>query len=190
MTETQTPTPELVQTTALVDPAHYFETIQNHFGIDPKTFAGLSLVRANSKILHIVNSDHQPPLRPKPDGVGMPFLRVNMAVYKLTTPAAMRFGNAATKNVLADAPQSLAGAYLARQTFDVSQEQAKNFTGRGYVLIGYKNRILGLGFFWPNSENAEAPNSDPDVAGQVESFFPKAWSIADNRNPFGEENEQ
>lgn len=190
MTTTQTPTPELAQTTTLVDAAPYFKSIQDHFGIDPKAFEGLSLVKANSKILHIVNSDHQPPLRPKPDGVGMPFLRVNMAVFKLTTPAAMRFGNLATKNILADAPQNLASAYLARQNFDVSHEQAKNFTGKGYVLIGYQNRILGLGFFWPNSENSHAPNSDPNVAGQVESFFPKAWSVADDRNPFGEENEQ
>lgn len=187
---TETPSPELLQTTKIVDAAPYFDTLQERFGIPHETFQGLCLVQANSKILHIVNATHQPPLRPKTDGVGMPFLRINMAVFKLTTPAAMRFGNAATKNILADAPQPLVSAYLARQTFDVTHEQAKNFTGRGYVLIGYQNRILGLGFFQPAVPDSDTPNHDSDIAGQVESFFPKAWSLADDCNPFGDEHER
>ncbi|MBA2663537.1 MAG: hypothetical protein H0U74_14710 [Bradymonadaceae bacterium] len=169
----------LEQVVTVIDAAPCFAMLESRFGIAPHTFAGLCLVQSNPKVVHIVNADHQPPLRPAPDTIGMPFMRIKMIHPKLTTAAVMRFGNAATQNVLASAEKRQIRAFIARQDIEVSAEEAANFTGRGYVLIGYRNMMLGMGFYAPYDRPGQ-------TVGVVQSLFPKAWSVASDRNPFGE----
>lgn len=72
----------------VVDPAPYWDQLEARFGLSPSTFDGFVLVRPQSKKLHLAPDDHLPPEHPMPDTVGLPFLRTQMAVPKLTTAAA------------------------------------------------------------------------------------------------------
>ncbi len=150
----------------VVDPAPYWQLLEERFGIPPSAFDGYVLVRPQSKKLHLVPADHVPPARPTPETVGLSFLRVKMTYPKLTTAAAMQFGRYATRNVV-DADAAQAEAFLTRQPFDASAEALARCTGRVYVLVRHAGWTLGVGFLAPNEDGA---------GGTVRSMFPKGWA--------------
>lgn len=149
----------------LVDPAPYWALLEERFGIAPETFAGYALVQRGKKKLYLVPRDHRPPVRPTPETIGLPFLRVQMAVPKLTTAAAMQFGMQATRNVIA-ATAGQAQSYLDREDITPSAEQLAHCTSRGYVIVWHDGWSLGVGFL----------DADPDAEPCVQSMFPKGWA--------------
>lgn len=155
----------LADVVEVVDPVPYWTQLKTRFGIPPSTFDGYTLVRPQSRKLHLVPKDHRPPQRPTPDTVGLPFLRVQMAVPKLTTAAAMQFGQHATRNVI-DATAGQTEAYLARDAFAPSPDQLVPCTARGYVVVRYSGGGIGIGFL----------EDDPATAPAVRSMFPKGWT--------------
>lgn len=156
--------PTLSDIVEVVDPAPYWQLLEERFGIPPSTFDGYALVRPQSKKLYLVPADHTPPARPAPETIGLPFLRVKMKVPKLTTAAAMQFGEHATRNVI-DATAAQAEAYLTRQDIAAPTEALARCTGRGYVLVRHGGQTLGVGFLTLD-----------DGRGTVESMFPKSWA--------------
>ena len=176
MTET-TIHPGLEAHTQIVDRAEWVELLEGHFGIPAETFDRFHFVRVNSKNIHLVPRELQPPLSPRPDVMGMHLLRTNMRYPKITTAAAMTFGPLATRNTVA-LDQDGADAFLSRTTVDVGPAQTENCTGRGYVLPRHRDLILGVGFF--------APEERGSGSGQVRSMFPKAWSVEDDTSVFTE----
>lgn len=157
--------PALTDIVEVIDPAPYWSQLKTRFGIPPSTFDGFVLVQPQSKKLHLVPDDHVPPERPTPETVGLPFLRIQMAVPKLTTAAALQFGQHATQNVI-DATTDQTEAYLARETFAPSPSQLKRCTARGYVIVRHGGWGVGVGFL----------DDDPDAAPTVQSMFPKGWT--------------
>jgi len=155
----------LADVVEVVDPAPYWEQLATRFGIPSSTFAGFVLVRPQSRKLHLVPEDHRPPERPTPETVGLPFLRIQMAVPKLTTAAAMQFGQHATQHVI-DATTEQAEAYLARSAFVPSPDQLDRCTTRGHVIVRHDGWGVGVGFL----------EDDPATAPAVESMFPKGWT--------------
>jgi NOL1/NOP2/fmu family ribosome biogenesis protein len=88
-----------------------------------------------------------------------------MAVPKLTTAAAMQFGQHARRNVI-DATDEHAAAYLARASFVPSSDQLALCTARGYVIVRCGGAGMGIGFL----------EDDPATAPAVRSMFPKGWA--------------
>ncbi len=147
----------------VVDPNPYWAMLEERFGIPPSTFDGYALVRPGSKKLHLVPEDHVPPSRPEAETVGLPILRIKMAVPKLTTAAAMHIGSAATRNII-DTEEAQAEAYLTQHAFTASADQLRRCTGRGHVLVRHREWTLGVAFLRSRS------------SGIVESMFPGGFA--------------
>ena len=136
--------------------------LSDRYGIDPSNFDDYVIFREGRKGVYIVNADHQPPVKPKPDTIGMLFMRTDGKYPKMTTAAALQFGHLASKNVV-DLASEQVQAFVGRQTFDVGAEQLGNVTGVGYVILRYKSYVVGVGVY-------------REHLGIVESLFPKGWS--------------
>jgi NOL1/NOP2/fmu family ribosome biogenesis protein len=145
--------------------------IADWFGIPRSFFSDYRILRSNTKTLNIVNADIQVERKPAPDAVGMPFLHTNMAVHKLTQPAALFLGPHCTRNIV-QLDRARAVAYMGRQSVEIREEDLQACDGPGYVMVGYDGRILGLGF-----RHRERPMI-------LESFMPKAWAVGPGVDPF------
>jgi len=154
----------LAHAVVVVDPKPQLEYLATRFGIPPDTFAGYVVVRPGRKKLYLVTPDHQPPRNPRPRTIGLPFLRIYGKIPKLSMAAALQFGHAATRNII-DAEAAQAEAFLTRRDFWARPEQLDRCTGKGYVLVRYREHTLGVGFLFPEAEG-----------GRVESLVPKAWA--------------
>ncbi|MFU8803369.1 MAG: hypothetical protein ACNA8W_06135 [Bradymonadaceae bacterium] len=166
----------------IVDGTPWFAILEERFGIPAAAFEELVLIKPNPKQLHIVDGGVVPPPRPRPDSLGMPFLRIRMKVPKLSTPAAMAFGAHATLNAL-DVDEEQLDAYLSRQVFTPTPVQLEGCSGRGYVIIRHRGFALGMALLRVPPEAADDPTPF------VESQFPKSWAIASHRTAFGSENQ-
>lgn len=156
----QTSDPPLADLIDAVDPAPWLALLEERFGIPSRVFDPYILFRRSGKYLALVPHGHRPPAHPTPEVTGLPFLRVQLRYPKLTTAAAQLFGAQAVKNV-APLTRVQADAFLARQTFPLSDEQTTRCTGTGYVLARYGETTLGVGFY-------------REGGGTLRSLFPKA----------------
>ena len=104
-------------------------------------------------------ADHRPPKMARCIS-GLPLFHMHFQYPKLTTSCAAAFGRKAVRNLI-DATPSQLQAYLARKSFTLKKDQARACDSSGYVLVGYCNAILGVGFYDQNQ----------DV---VASLFPKS----------------
>jgi NOL1/NOP2/fmu family ribosome biogenesis protein len=146
----------------------FCDILAQRFDLLPEDFEPNVLYQANAKRIYLVNRDHWPPVRPEPDAVGLYFMKTRIKYPKLSTAAALHVGVRASRNFLeVDRPQL--EAYVNRQVFAVSAEQARHCTGPGYVLVRHRGFTLGVAFFEPG---------DPGRGGEVGSLFPKGWSPA------------
>lgn len=136
--------------------------LSDRFGIDPAHFDDYVIFREGRKGVYITNRDQQPPQKPKPDAVGMLFMRTDGKYPKLTTSAALRFGNLASKNVV-DLEAAQVQAFMGRQDFEVDAAQVQNVSGTGYIILRYRGRVVGLGVYRQH-------------LSLVESLFPKGWA--------------
>lgn len=161
--------------TPAIDATPFLTILEERFGIDPAHLEDLVFIRANKRIVSVVHRDHHLPTEPRPDSVGLSFMRDDMVVPKLTTPAAMTFARYARINVI-DTSAEQCDAYLTLKTFTLSDDQVGACTSRGYVLIRHRGHGLGVGFL---------RSTDPGER-EVQSFFPKAWSQDVTRSAFGE----
>lgn len=163
----------LAEHVEIVDRQPWLSLVSERFGIPEQSFDDYLVVRPNRRSLHLVPRDHQPPTRPAPQIIGMSFLRTRMRFPKLTTAAAMTFGPLASQNYV-QADRAQADAFLSRQSFVIDAAQADACTGIGYVLVRVDEIVLGVAFFRP----------DDDGGGEVQSFFPKAWTLAEQESAF------
>jgi hypothetical protein len=150
-----------------IDPAPWLALLEERFGIAPGTFDGYVLFRTSRKYISIRPVSHLPPARPRPQSVGLTFLKTSLRFPKLTTQAAMTFGHAASRNVVT-LGRTAAAAYLQRTPVPVTPDVLPDGNGLGYVLVRHAGLTLGLGLFKP-----EAGRED---RGVLESLFPKYWA--------------
>ncbi|MDX1709491.1 MAG: hypothetical protein R3274_12880, partial [Desulfobacterales bacterium] len=91
---------------------------------------------------------------------GLPLFHMHFQYPKPTTSCAATFGRKAGRNVI-DVSSRQLQAYLARRPFTLKKDQAHSCDGSGYVLMRYRNTVLGVGFYDRNQ-------------GVVASLFPKS----------------
>ena len=144
----------------------WIEIVTERFGIDAKVFEPFTLFRVGKKKVYLVNNDHQPLQRPKPDAIGMLFMRVDGRYPKLTTGAATIFAPHVTRNFIDVTPEQ-ASDFIARREFIVPEAQLEKCTGNGYVMLRFKGVWIGQGTLYMDAEGGN---------GRVQSMFPKAWS--------------
>ena len=147
----------------VVDPAPWLAVLEERFGFPPEAFAEYTFLKPGKKGLYLVPRGHIPPPREMVDAVGLLFMHTKGKYPKLTTAAAMTFGHLATRNVIQlNAAQR--DAYLARENIPLTREQRDMCTGPGFVLLRYRDYILGTGFCRVTPGGI-----------YVESLFPKGW---------------
>ena len=147
-----------------VDPGEVLPPLEARFGFPRSAFEGCIFFRPNDKYVSVVSRDHRPPARPPAEMTGMYFLKTALRHPKLTTQAAMHFGHAATRNVVALDTDKLR-AYLDRREVRLTAAEAAWCEGFGYVLVRHRGHTYGVGLFRPEG-----------AGGRVESLFPKTWA--------------
>ena len=144
------------------DGAAWLNWLKDRFGMDMAQFADKRIVLGGSKNAYVGNQDQQPPIAPKLDAFGLPFVRLGGRDPKLTSAAAMAFGQSATRNVL-DLEPAQAADFLGRRDVVVTAVQTQQAIQSGYVLLRYRGYVLGVGLY-------------RQTEGTIESHFPKGWS--------------
>lgn len=146
------------------------EYLEERFGLNSQAFEKLHVFRRNRRLLGAVAADHRPPVRPRPQSVGMPLLYPEMRFPKPTTAGARLLAPEVRRGAVeTDAAQ--ADAYLRRRSFRLDAEQRQALAGPGFVLVRHAGAALGLGLAYRSEE-------DRDEELAVESLFPKRWAEA------------
>ena len=136
-----------------VDATPYLDLMDRRFGISPSAFERYVFFQPNKDGVWIVNRDLQAPVRPDPHVLGMPFFRIDMRFPRPSTNAVLKFGHLATRHRLELEDPEIAAA-LYRRSLSLDADRVSGFEGNGYVILFYRGRPLGLGYFRPGREAA------------------------------------
>lgn len=139
--------------------------LTDRFGIEPSQLQPYRLFQPHRKRAYIVAQHHQPPEAPRPDAIGMVFMKTKIKFPKLSTAAALLLNDSIIRNFV-ELTTSQVEDYHHRREVRLSAEQSRACTGLGYVLVRYQGRALGIGFFHPTEAEG----------GILNSLFPKGWS--------------
>lgn len=140
----------------------WLSDLEGRFGFPGHMWAAYTAYRQTRRGLHLVARGHEPPGHPRPSARGLFFYRTSITPPKLSTAAAMMFGAHATRNVV-DVGAGQLARYLARESFAVSGEQARQCTEDGYVIVRHRGHALGAGLYRRD-------------CGEVQSLFPRRWN--------------
>lgn len=157
-----------------VDGDRWLAFVQQRFGLSPTLMSEYRLFRANAKTVGLVNQDHRPPWGPAPQGTGLPFVHTRLTYPKLTTAAALKFGRAASKNVV-EANREQANAFLSGNPFELPRLRLTAPCSQGYVIVRHDGMALGVGFLAEHGRHVE-----------VFSMFPKAWQLTADQSVIAE----
>lgn len=158
-----------------IDPSPWLELLEERFAIPPSAFDDYLMHRPNTKCIHVVARGHEPPLRPEPASIGLPFLRTKMRYPKMTTAATMAFGHLARRHVVALEEAQL-DEYLSRQLVELTPAQEAGLGSRGYVIARYQGLSLGQGLYYPTDARGPA---------RLISMFPGALANNTERRALG-----
>lgn len=147
---------------SMVEPDPWVEQITTRFGMPPAVFAVYDLLRWSKRGVWLINSDHQPLKLPRPDSIGIIFIRPKGKYPKLTTAGALLFGRQASRNLVDLDPEQML-AFYGRGEFPVSNTQLVANSGSGYLLVRFRGFPLGIGIY-------------RQAKGTLESTFPKGWA--------------
>jgi NOL1/NOP2/sun family putative RNA methylase len=136
--------------------------LTDRFGIAPDTWAGLIFLENKAQVGFLAAASHRPPNLPEQTS-GLKCIHLRPRYPILTTGAAAAFGPLAARNRIA-ATADQRDAYLRREAFTPSADQLANCDGTGYVLVGYQEAVLGMGFYG-------------EEQGRIASLFPKSLAI-------------
>ncbi len=151
--------PQLVKLTSIeIEP--YLEFICCLYGIERELFDPFEYLRRGKRTIYLRNKDHHADLGLNLLFTGMPFLRIKMRIPKLTTVAALKFGDFATRNIARiNREQEL--SYWKGESFKLKDEQIVDFDRPANIILKAQDLVIGMGFL--NSQF------------EVESLAPKAW---------------
>lgn len=134
----------------LDDAARMFDILNQRFGIKRAAFDGLQFLKKSRRDIYAVVADHQPPQMAKCIS-GLPLFHMHFKYPKPTTSCAAAFGRKANRNVI-DVSYDQLQSYLARKPFSLQEDQIQFCDGGGYVMVGYQNAVLGVGFYEQNQK--------------------------------------
>lgn len=130
----------------------YHAEIYQRYGIADHALVDLQFFRGSRKGIYVCNRDNAPPSTLAIDATGVLFLKTNMQFPKLSTAAAMLFGLRASTHIV-DITDQQRQQYLNKQDLELTADQVQGYS-TGYVLVRYKQFILGLGlYFEPNEQH-------------------------------------
>lgn len=138
-------------------------TLADRFGVPPEILSRYTFFQPNDKAIYATSKVHLPPQQPKPDAVGVLFMKINNRYPKLTTAGAMMVGAHAERNAV-ELDSAQLEAYVTRQDVQLSVGQCAPVEGYGYVLVRHQGATLGVGLFQPD-----------ETGGVVKSMYPKGW---------------
>lgn len=139
--------------------ARWIGLLHARFGIPGDVFADWSFSEPNRKYLFVTPNDHDPPGKPEPISDGMPLIRTALRYPKLTTAGVRLIGRHASRNVV-DMSVEQTEAYVSREDFVATSDQANGIESTGYVLVAHRGVLLGVGIFFEDDR-------------RVASMFPK-----------------
>ena len=149
-----------------VDAGPYLDLMVHRFGMAREVFDPYLFFKPKKRSIWVVHRNLWVPARPDPHSVGMQFFRTKMRFPRPSTNAVLKFGGAATKNTVALGDDEIAQA-LFRRTLELDPERAWPIEGNGYVLLFYRGRPLGIGYFSPAKERP---------GGELKAMCPKKWT--------------
>lgn len=156
----------VVQSTASKNIPDYLRLISERFGISNETLEKYDFTDDTHRGIYIKNTDNQPPSNINIDATGLFFIKTKIRFPKLSTAAAMLFGKHATKNNIS-VTREQRDQYLQKNDFTLTEEQIKQCSDTGYVILQYKNHPIGVGLYFQAN-----PNRPPILR----SLFPKHLS--------------
>ncbi len=160
----------VVQAVTEVDASPYLDLMDRRFGIPLSTFDPYVFFQPNKDGVWIVNRDLEAPARPDPHVLGMPFFRIDMRFPRPSTNAVLKFGHLATRHVLELKDPEIEAA-LYRRSLSLDADRVGGFEGNGYVILSYRGRPLGLGYYRPGT------GDDPrEPGGELKGMCPKMWT--------------
>jgi hypothetical protein len=124
---------------------------------------GLDVIRWGGRYQHLASVDHDPGPVPPPELVGLPGAGVQVSPPKLTTAAAMRFGDRAARQVVDLEPEQ-AQAFIRRETSTLGAGQCAQLESPGYAIVRLRGFAIGLGAV-----------KRADGGFRLASLYPKAW---------------
>lgn len=114
--------------------------LKERFGINHKVFGKFDFFIRGKKVWIATKGIDEKMPKARIEAVGMLFMRLEKGKMKLTTNAAQLFGKHAKKNVIELNDQQVYEA-LRGLDLNVDPKSAED----GYVLLKYKNDIIGVG---------------------------------------------
>ncbi|MEM8998260.1 MAG: RsmB/NOP family class I SAM-dependent RNA methyltransferase, partial [Acidobacteriota bacterium] len=148
-----------------LDPGDLLAIMERRFGIATSVFDGQVVYRPNRHCLWTVDADLPLPQRPEAYVLGMPFFYADMEFPRPTTATAIRYGAAATRNLVDLAPQEIA-RLLRRQEIELDAEQAAPIDGDGYVMLRHGGLVFGLGVY----------RGGEGGGGRLKPLLPRSWT--------------
>lgn len=142
-----------------------FKPTLERFGLGIDDLGALRPVVQGRRKLALAPEALRPPGHPRPEVIGLPFLRLDVRRRKLATPSALVLGPRARRHTVAlDAAD--AAAFVARATLDWRPQWAAP-AAPGWWLATHGGLGLGVG---------EVAGAAPEP--RLTSNFPKAWVVA------------
>jgi len=136
--------------------------LKDRYDIDARHFAALRIVRGGRKSVYVTSQARGP--EAPTDSVGLRFVHTNNRPT-MTTAAAMRFGDLATRHVV-DLDEDQLRAYVSRREVVLAPSQTTSCTSTGTVIVRYRGHALGQGLLHVKSRT-------------LESYYPKGWARAE-----------
>lgn len=163
---------------SLIEPATVIAYVSARFEFPDGLFDELVFFQGSKHMVRAASRPLDLPPAPDLDRVGMDFLRIDMATPRLTTSASMTWSRHANINAIDTTPEQCC-AFVRRRPIVLDDEQLRNCTGRGFVLIRHRGHGLGVGFL-------ESTRPDDKQLGRIRSMYPRAYSAdVKNTSPFG-----
>lgn len=151
-------------TYARVEAAPFVRWWHETYGGPADLFAGLAFFQRGKGSVWVAAEDVDPGDLAPVDGVGLPFVRVGRRVWKPASPAVLRFGAAATRNVF-EATAAEAAAILSGGTVTTpSGDPRVPDPARGHAIVRLGGIPVGCALW---------------RSGALESCVPKGNRIAE-----------
>ena len=134
-----------------------FEFCDEVFGIGADAFAGLGLYQRGKSTLWVACTDLMlDGLRPV-DGVGIPFLRIDRAAWKLTAVAAVQFGGLATRNVVeVDAVET--ARLMRREPVEFPPgDPRRDLPWKAHVIVRHRGVPIGIALWRGEGLDSSVP---------------------------------
>lgn len=137
----------------------------SRFGFESSMFESWEMFLRRRKQLYISHSEHRIPSLSSISRSGLMLMKSDIKYPKLSTEAAMLFGEKATKHVV-DLSEADMKKYMCREDFEISKEACTGYEEAGYVIVRHRKSGVGVAFirFEPGAKTA-----------RLESLYPKNW---------------